>query len=114
MEIKLKVVDEVILIHLLSDCHRDKMSFLNIQDPEKRDAIVKEYLALKKKIKNRNLQEKARDFRNHEIIEESLEPVVRSNTTSAEAITKELVPIKEQLEQLTKLMKPKAVRIGIK
>ena len=25
-----------------------------------------------------------------------------------------MIPIKEQLEQLTKLMKPKAVRIGIK
>ena len=33
---------------------------------------------------------------------------------STEAITKELVPIKEQLEQLTKPVKPKAVKIGIK
>ena len=61
-----------------------------------------------------NLQERARDFANHEKIKESLEPVVCSNTASTEAITKELVPIKEQIEQLTKLMKPKAVRAGKK
>ena len=90
------------------------MSFLNIKDSFKRDKTVKEYLTLKKRIKNRNLQEKAYDFANHEMIEESLEPVVRSNATSTEAITKELIPIKEQLEQLTKLVKPKAVKIGKK
>ena len=90
------------------------MSFLNIKDSFKRDKIVKEYLALKKRIKNRNLQEKACDFANHEMLEESLEPVVHATAASTEAITNELIPIKEQLEQLTKLMKPKAVRIGIK
>ena len=54
---------------------------------------------MKKRIKNRNLQEKVRDFVNHEMIEDSLEPVVSSTTASTEAITKELAPIKEQLEQ---------------
>ena len=52
------------------------------------------------------MQKKAYDFANHEMLEESFEPVVRSNATSTEAITKELVPIKEQIEQLTKLVKP--------
>ena len=87
------------MIHLLSDCHRDKMSFLNIKDPKKRDATIKEYLATIKKIKNRNLQEKARDFANHEMFE-TLEPVVRSNTASTEAITNQLVPIKEGIKAL--------------
>ena len=90
------------------------MSFLNIKDPVERDKTIKEYLDTVKRIKNRNLRKKARDFANYEKIEESLEPVVRSNATSTEAITKELVPIREQLEQLTKLVKPKAVKIGIK
>ena len=48
------------------------------------------------------------------MIEESLEPVVRSTATSTEAITNEFIPIKEQLEQLTKLVKPKVVKIDIK
>ena len=90
------------------------MSFLNIKDSFKRDKIIKEYLNTIKRIKNRNLQEKAYDFANHKEIEESLEPVVHATATSTEAITKELIPIKEQLEQLTKLVKPKAVKIGKK
>ena len=90
------------------------MSFLNIKDSFKRDKTVKEYLNTIKRIKNRNLQEKAYDFANHEMFEESLEPVVRATATSTDAITKELIPIKDQLEQLTKLVKPKAVRVGIK
>ena len=65
------------------------MSFFNIKDSFKIDKTIKEYLALKKRIKNRNLQEKADDFANHEIIAESLEPVVHATATSKEAITKE-------------------------
>ena len=76
------------------------MSFLKITDPKKRDAIVREYLDTIKRIKLRNLQEKARDFANHEMFEETLEPVVRSNTTSTEAITNQLVPIKEGIKAL--------------
>ena len=55
------------------------------------------------------MRKKARDFANYEKIEQSLEPVVRSTAESTEIITKELIPIKKQLEQLTKLVKPKAV-----
>ena len=54
------------------------MCFLNITDPVKRHAIVKEYLATIKRIKNRNLEERAREFAHHEALEQSLEPVVRS------------------------------------
>ena len=89
------------------------MSFLNIKDRFKRDKTIKEYLALKKRI-NRNLQKKARDFTNYKEIEKSFEPVVRSTAESTVAITKELVPIREQIEELNKLMKPKAVRAGRK
>ena len=90
------------------------MSFLNIKDSFKRDKTIKEYLDTVKRIKKRNLHEKAPDFINYEEIEKSLEPVVHSNATSTEAITIELTPIKEQIEQLTKLMKPNAVRAGKK
>ena len=77
------------------------MSFLNITDSKKRAAIVKEYLDTIKRIKNRNLQERAHDFAHHESLEESLEPVVRSTAASTEAITKELVPIKEGITALS-------------
>ena len=76
------------------------MSFLNINDPLKRDAIVSEYLATIKRIKNRNLQERARDFAHHEALEQSLEPVVRSTAAATQAITNELLPIKEGISAL--------------
>ena len=76
------------------------MSFLNINDPRKRDAIVSEYLATIKRIKNRNLEERARDFAHHEAVEQSLEPVVRSTAASTQAITNELLPIKEGISAL--------------
>ena len=90
------------------------MSFLNIEDTFQREKHIKEYLATVKRIKNRNLHERAQNFANHEMLEESFEPVVHATAASTEAITKELIPIKDQLEQLAKLAKPKAVRVGIK
>ena len=92
---------------MLADRQQVRMSFLNITDPKKRDAIVKEYLATISRIKHRNLQERAHDFANHEMLEESLEPVIRSSAKSTEAITNELIPIKEGITALNaKLQSP--------
>lgn len=94
---------------MLADCQQVRMSFLNITDSKKRDAIVKEYLATISRIKHRNLQERAHDFANHEMLEESLEPVIRSSAKSTEAITNELIPIKEGITALNaKLQSPTA------
>ena len=91
------------------------MSFLNINDPLKRDAIVSEYLATIKRIKNRNLQERARDFAHHEALEQSLEPVVRSTAAATQAITNELLPIKEGISALnSKLQSSKQTSVTIK
>ena len=51
------------------------MSFLSLKDTFERKKTIKEYLATIKRTKNRNLREKARDFANHEKLEESLELV---------------------------------------
>ena len=76
------------------------MSFLNIEDPKKRDAIVAEYLATVKRIQNRNFQDRAKDFAYKEGIEQSLKPVIQATATSTDAITKELIPIKEGITNL--------------
>ena len=85
---------------LFVDRQRVSMSFLNITDSKKRDAIVKEYLDTIKRIKVRNVEERAQDFAYNEALEKSLEPVVRSTTASTEALTKELLPIKEGITAL--------------
>ena len=38
------------------------MSFLNIEDPKKRDAIVADYLAMVKRLQKENLYEKTQDY----------------------------------------------------
>ena len=63
------------------------MSFLNIEDTFQREKHIKEYLATVKRIKNRNLHERAQNFANHEMLEESFEPVVHATAASTEAIT---------------------------
>ena len=76
------------------------MSFLNITNPKERDEIVAKYLATVQRLKQRNMKERARDFLAHEAIEQSLEPVTRTTEASTNAITKELLPIKEGIEKM--------------
>ena len=38
------------------------MSFLNIEDPKKRDAIVADYLEMVKRLQKENLNEKTQDY----------------------------------------------------
>ena len=71
------------------------MSFINIKDPEKPDAIIAEYLATVKILQDRGITEGAQDLTRTDEINRVLEPVVRST-----AITKELVPIREGIQVL--------------
>ena len=90
------------------------MSFLNIEDSFERQKTVNAYLALKKRLRERNMQDRS-DFQDfHHDLEEQYEPVVASNAEMTTKITDELVPIKAELEKLTKLAKPKAKRAGKK
>ena len=81
------------------------MSFLDIKDPKKRDTIVGDYLATVKRLKQKNLNEKADDLVRQEDIERSLEPVIRSTGKSTDIITKELIPIKEEIKALNEHLK---------
>ena len=81
------------------------MSFLNIEDPKKRDAIVSDYIATVKRLQQKNLNEKAEDLVRQDDIERALEPVVRSTGKSTETITNELIPIKEEIKALNLQLK---------
>ena len=81
------------------------MSFLNIKDGKKRDEIVAEYLATVKRLQKRDIDERSKDLAQSEAIEQSLEPVVRSTDKSTEAITKQLIPIKEEIIALNNKLK---------
>ena len=76
------------------------MSFFNIKDPKKRDAVVADYLATVKRIRQRNLNEKAQDLARDEDLKELFNPVVQSTEKSTEAITRELAPLREEVKHL--------------
>ena len=76
------------------------MAFHDIKDPKKRDAIVSDYLATMKRLQQKNLNGKVQDLTRRDDIERALEPVVRSTEKLTEAITKELVPIKDEIKAL--------------
>ena len=80
------------------------MSFLNITDARKRDEIVAEYLAAKKKIKTNDYNERISDFSEQRTIKKSLDPVVQSTNASTEAITKQLLPIEKGIIEINKKM----------
>ena len=73
------------------------MSFFNIKDPEERDAVIENYLALKKRLKERNMEERGYLMDRQRNLEETFEPVVTSNEKMAQDIIKDLTPITEEL-----------------
>ena len=76
------------------------MSFLDIKDPEERDATIKDYLALKKRLKDRNLQERGDLMDRRRDLEENFAPVVMSNKKMVKDIVGELTPITKELREL--------------
>ena len=80
------------------------MSFLNIKNPHERAETVADYLATFRRIKQRNLQERARDFYIAKDNEKTAEPIVKSAKTSTIAITNELKPIKDEMHDLNDKM----------
>ena len=79
------------------------MSFLDITDPEERDAVIADYLGLYKRLKERNMEERGylmdrrRDFK----------PMVASNEKMAQYIIKNLAPINEEFVEMNRNMELK-------
>ena len=93
------------------------MSFLKISDPTKRDQTVKEYLELKKNIRNNLLSERAGEqqlqtelTKFYRPITESqkatMKEITESQKATAREITEGLRPIREGIENLPQAMQP--------
>ena len=76
------------------------MSFLKITDPKKRDSIFTGYLATVKRLQHRDINERAQDLVQQDDLNRMFEPLVESTGKSIQAITKELVPIREEMKTL--------------
>ena len=82
------------------------MSFLKINDPLKRDAIVKEYLDLKKKIRSNFLSERIGEQQLQTDLSKFYKPITETQKATAREITEELKPIKEGIEKLPEAIRP--------
>ena len=82
------------------------MSFLKINDPLKRDAIVKEYLELKKKIRSNFLSERIGEQQLQTDLSKFYKPITETQKATTREITEELKPIKEGIEKLPEAIRP--------
>ena len=81
------------------------MSFLKIEDHNKREEIVKEFLALKNKIKDNFRKERIGEIETQRDLAKLFKPVTETQKTTAKEITGELKPIKEGIERLPQAIK---------
>ena len=78
------------------------MSFLKISDPLKRDAIVKEYLVLKKNIRDNLLSERIGEQQLRTDLSKFYKPITETQKATAREITEGLKPVREGLETVRK------------
>ena len=78
------------------------MSFLNIKDRNLRDKMIEDYLALKKRIKERNIKERMGDLAYRDELEETFKPLVDSNERFTQDIINELKPLSDELADIKK------------
>ena len=81
------------------------MSFLKITDPTKRDQTVKEYLELKKNIRNNLLSERAGEQRLQTELTKFYKPITELQKATAREITEGLRPFREGIEKLPQAKK---------
>ena len=82
------------------------MSFLEISDPAKRDAIVKEYLDFKKNIWDNLLSERTGELELQTDLSKFYKPITETQKATAREITAGLKPIREGIEKLPQAMQP--------
>ena len=82
------------------------MSFLKISDPVKRDQTVKEYLELKKKIRDNLLSERTGELQLQTELTKFYRPITETQKATAREITEGLKPIREGIEKLPQPMLP--------
>ena len=69
------------------------MSFLKISDPVKRDSIIKEFLELKKNIRDNLLSERTREQQLQTNLSKFFKPITEMQKATTREITEGLKPI---------------------
>ena len=87
-------------------CNKKEMSFLKTSDPLKRDAIVKEYLELKKNIRDNFLSERIGEQQLQTDLSKFYKPITETQKATTREITEGLKPIREGIEKLPEAIQP--------
>ncbi|XP_060066415.1 uncharacterized protein LOC132546711 [Ylistrum balloti] len=82
------------------------MSFLKFTDPEKRDLIVKEFLELKKRLQNREIERRTGERELQTDLGKIFKPITDVQKSTAEDIRSDIRPIKENISELKKITFP--------
>ena len=82
------------------------MSFLKIRDPVKTDQTVKEYLELKKNIRDNLLSERTGEQQLQTELTKFYRPITEMQKATTREITEGLKPIREGIEKLPQAMQP--------
>ena len=82
------------------------MSSLKISDPVKRDLIVKEFLELKKNIRDNFLSERTGEQQLQTDLSKFYRPITETQKAKTREITEGLKPIKEGIEKLPQATQP--------
>ena len=82
------------------------MSFLKISDPTKRDQTVKEYLELKKNIRDNLLSERTGEQQLQTELTKFYRPITEAQKATSREITEGLKPIRVGIEKLPQAMQP--------
>ena len=90
------------------------MSFLKITDPTKRDQTVKEYLELKKNIRDNLLSERTGEQQLQTELTKFYRPITESQKATTKEITEGLRPIREGIENLPLAKKDPAYELFVK
>ena len=98
--IKIVLKNAIIIVLKNYDRNNKKMSFLKITDPTKRDQTVKEYLELKKNIRDNLLSERTGEQQLQTELTKFYRPITESQKATAKEITEGLRPIREGIENL--------------
>ena len=85
---------------------KKEMSFLKISDPVKRDSIVKEFLELKKNIRDNLLSERTGEQQLQADLSKFYKPITETQKATAREITEGLKPIREGIEKLPEAIQP--------
>ena len=78
------------------------MSFYTIKNPVERDKTIHEFLTIKKRIKQRELNERVGDMVRKDELEQTYKPLIESNEKTINEIKKSIEPLATQMETANK------------